>query len=98
MNKKIFSTLSVDDIFFCPHSNLDYCSCRKPKIGMFLKAKKKWGINFKKSYVVGDRWKDISAGLKIGCKTIFIDKKYNERTPYIFDFKIKSLYGILKIL
>ena len=29
--------------------------------------------------MIGDRWKDISAGLKAGCKTIFIDRNYNEK-------------------
>ena len=29
--------------------------------------------------MVGDRWSDIEAGNKAGCKTIFIDYKYKEK-------------------
>ena len=39
---------------------------------MILKASKMYNIDLKKSYVVGDRWKDINAGYAAKCKTIFI--------------------------
>ena len=29
--------------------------------------------------MIGDRWKDIEAGNKLGCKTYFIDYKYKDQ-------------------
>ena len=55
--------------------------CRKPKPGMFIKAKRKWNINLKKSIMIGDRKKDIDAGKKAGCKNFFIDYNYDETKP-----------------
>ena len=45
---------------------------------MIFQAKKKYNINLKKSYFIGDRWRDVDAGNKSGCKTIFINRNYNE--------------------
>ena len=48
---------------------------------MLLDAQKKWNIDLSFSYLVGDRSKDIEAGIKAGVKTIFIDYNYNEKKP-----------------
>ena len=39
---------------------------RKPKPGLLLEASKKWDIDLKSSYMIGDRWKDIEAGKSAG--------------------------------
>ncbi len=41
--------------------------------GMIIKASNESKIYLKESYVVGDRKIDIDAGLKAGCKTIFVN-------------------------
>ena len=46
---------------------------------MILDAQKKYNIDLKKSYLIRDRWRDIGAGNKAKCKTIFINKNYNEK-------------------
>ena len=48
---------------------------------MLIKAGKQHKINFKKSYMVGDRLVDIKCGKKVGCKTIFINRNYKEKKP-----------------
>ena len=45
-----------------------------------LVAASKNNIDLNNSYMVGDRWSDIEAGNNVGCKTIFIDYNYNEKT------------------
>ena len=52
---------------------------------------KKWNIDFKKSYIVGDRDKDIQAGIRSGVKTIFIDNNYDEKKPIYSNYTIKNL-------
>jgi D-glycero-D-manno-heptose 1,7-bisphosphate phosphatase len=86
--------LNLDDIFVC-FCKYDSCKNRKPNPGMLIQAKKKFNINLKKSFFIGDRWRDIDAGKKVGCKTIFIDYKYNEKQPSGWDFKVSSLSILL---
>ena len=60
---------------------------------MLIKASKDLNIDFKKSFFIGDRYKDIYAGNKVKCKTIFIDFNYNEKKPKKFFYLSKSLLG-----
>ncbi len=81
MNQKLASLLPVDDIFVCYHDDADHCACRKPKPGLIHEAQRKYDIDLARSFVVGDRWRDIDAGHAAGCKTILIDYGYRERKP-----------------
>ena len=49
---------------------------RKPGIGMLMSAAKRWNIDLKCSYMIGDRGSDVEAGLRAGCTSIFIDLGY----------------------
>ena len=60
--------VQIDDFFFCPHKPEDNCNCRKPKTGMIEKASKKWNINVKESYVIGDKDIDVLLAENAGCK------------------------------
>ncbi len=54
----------IDDFFYCPH-HPDFtgrCDCRKPAPGMILSAARKWDIDLKQSFLIGDRMSDITAG------------------------------------
>ena len=46
--------VNILDVFHCPHSPEANCSCRKPKPGMFIQAKKKHKINMDESWMIGD--------------------------------------------
>ncbi len=60
----------IDDIFYCPHTPDDHCDCRKPEIGMGLKAVSKHGIDVRRSFMIGDHDKDMEFGRRLGCGTI----------------------------
>jgi len=81
MNERLRRELPIDDVYVCPHDNNDGCNCRKPSAGLLLKAAGQYDLNLRKSYMVGDRWRDIDAGHAAGCTTIFIDYGYKERGP-----------------
>ena len=38
-------------------------------------------IDLPASFMVGDRWRDVEAGRRAGCRTVFIDLGYAERRP-----------------
>ena len=81
MNNRIRQSLPIWDVFVCPHDDLDYCECRKPNPGMLLEAARKHNLDLKQSWMIGDRWKDIEAGDRAGCQTIFVDYGYRESRP-----------------
>ena len=58
---------------------------------MILEAQKEWNIDIEKSYIIGDSWRDIGAGINAGCKTILIDRKYNMPMLYKPDYIVNSL-------
>ncbi len=79
IHKVLTSSLPIDDIFVCYHDDTDDCACRKPKPGLLFEAQRKHNIDLSRSFVIGDRWRDIDAGHSAGCKTILIDYGYRDR-------------------
>ena len=98
MNEYLKKELSLDDIFVCYHDDQDKCECRKPNPGLIFEAAKKWNVKLNKSYMIGDRWKDIDAGNRSGCKTIFIDNNYEEKIKTKPDFTSKNLLKAVTII
>jgi D-glycero-D-manno-heptose 1,7-bisphosphate phosphatase len=41
--------------------------------------------------MVGDRWRDIEAGQRAGCRTVFVDHGYREPKPAGQDLTAASL-------
>ena len=58
--------INILDIFHCPHGPDSTCDCRKPKPGMFLKAKAKHNTDMEKSWMIGDKERDIIAANSAG--------------------------------
>jgi len=69
----------LDRIYYCPHhptlGTPPYrlsCDCRKPQTGMFQRAAEEFGVDLRRSYVVGDKVADIEAGRAIGAHTVLV--------------------------
>lgn len=45
---------------------------------MLLGTAEELGIDLRRSWMVGDRWRDIDCGYAAGCRTVFIDYGYAE--------------------
>lgn len=91
MHARLASMLPIDEFRACYHDDADDCVCRKPRPGMMLDAARQHGLDLAASTVVGDRWRDVEAGRRAGCRTIFIDRDYRERRPDDADFVVRSL-------
>ena len=76
----------MDSIYYRPHhSHNGYegektelkidCDCRKPKLGMLLKAEEDFFIDLSKSWIIDDSENDIKAGKATGCKTALIGEE-----------------------
>ena len=49
---------------------------------MLLDAAEEFGIDLKNSFMIGDRWRDVGAGINAGCHTIFIERCYREELQF----------------
>jgi len=73
---------TLDGIEVCFHAGATHgepCNCRKPKPGMLLRAAATRDIDLKRSYLIGDRWRDINCAHAAGCCAVFIDHGYHEQ-------------------
>jgi D-glycero-D-manno-heptose 1,7-bisphosphate phosphatase len=103
----------IDRFYYCPHHPSeglgDYlvnCDCRKPEAGMLYQAGVDFGINLEESYLIGDKYSDIFAGQKAGCKTILVttghgskeltSQKFNTQPDYIATHILDAVLWILK--
>ena len=75
MNARLADALPLDEIRVCYHDDADDCDCRKPKPGL-LTAQPDYDRS--RSFMVGDRWRDVEAGRRAGCRTVLIDRGYAE--------------------
>jgi D-glycero-D-manno-heptose 1,7-bisphosphate phosphatase len=64
---------------------------RKPAPGMLLRAARELQIDLPRSFMVGDRWRDIDCGAAAGCRTIFVDHGYDEALRQKPGYRVKSL-------
>ena len=63
---------------------------RKPEPGMLLDAAQALGLDLTRSWMVGDRWRDIDCGRRAGVRTVFIDFGYAEELRAVPDFTVRS--------
>lgn len=94
----------IDAIYYCPHHPEKHhpdikpefmkyrieCECRKPKIGMLKSAERRFNLDLKYSFMVGDQTIDIQTGKNAGCTTILVktgyggsNGKYDVKPDYI---------------
>lgn len=91
MHAMLRSRLPLDEVLTCYHDNADRCVCRKPAPGLLLAAAEKYRIDLAASYMVGDRWRDVEAGRRAGCTTLFVDYQYGETEPIQPHVRVDSL-------
>lgn len=97
----------IDDWYIAPHHpkhdsppadfNPDD---RKPGTGMFRKAAQKHGIDFKRSYMAGDKITDLKPAVKLGITPFFIRSRHerNQDKQWLADHGIETfdtLYDII---
>ncbi len=70
----------------------------KPQPGMILEAKEEFDIDLTKSFMVGDRWRDMGCGRAAGCFTVFIDYGYVEKLTEVPDAICHGLLEAVPII
>ncbi len=66
--------IPIAHIYHCPHHPdiSGKCRCRKPEAGMLLDAKKDFSIDLKNSIIIGDKERDIEAGINAGLQESYL--------------------------
>jgi D-glycero-D-manno-heptose 1,7-bisphosphate phosphatase len=71
---------------------------RKPEPGMILDAARELGIDLSRSWMIGDRWRDVESGRRAGVKTVFIDFGYSDEVGSAPDHTVKSFKEAVAIV
>ena len=99
IHRHLLETFPIDAVRACFHTDADACACRKPKPGMLLDAAREMEIDLARSFLVGDRWRDVGAAQAAGCRAYFVDLGYAEKRPEKPYVAVKSLpEAVAKIL
>ena len=91
INQRLLERLPLLEVRTCFHDDADGCACRKPRPGLLLEAARDHDIDLGKSFMVGDRWRDVAAGAAAGCLTFLIAAPYNERERCTPDHDVADL-------
>ncbi len=55
---------------------------RKPGAGLLEEAATDWGIDFSRSWMAGDKWRDLYAGWTKGCRTLLVNEAPEQRALF----------------
>lgn len=92
----------VDAIYYCPHHPHSGfkgevkrlkkdCDCRKPKIGMLLKALKDYNLDLSKCIMVGDSDVDVLTAQNAGIPSVKVKSDLNEKATATPTYSAKTL-------
>ncbi len=91
IHARLAGELPIDAFLSCMHDG-DACGCRKPKPGLLIEGAARFDAELSRSFLIGDRWRDVEAGQAAGCRTVWIDRQYSERGPKTPpDARVRSL-------
>ncbi|MCG8410733.1 MAG: HAD family hydrolase [Bacteroidales bacterium] len=70
--------VELAEIYYCPHHSInENCLCRKPNSLMIEKSLARFNIDASKSFMLGDKMRDVESAEKAGVKGIQVDINKN---------------------
>ena len=70
----------IDALFFCPHTDLENCTCRKPRTGMYEEIAARYHMDLKGVPCVGDAIRDLKAAEAVGGQPMLVLTGKGEKT------------------
>jgi D-glycero-D-manno-heptose 1,7-bisphosphate phosphatase len=95
----------IEEIYYCIHKKEDNCHCRKPKPGMLVSAIRKYNVDSRRTFFIGDSEVDVLAGKSLGIKTVFVRsgkttvdemRKWPVKPDYIFADLLETVQWVLQ--
>ena len=85
IHQKMFNELSrfggeISAIFFCPHSEKENCTCRKPAPGLFFRLAERLNVDLREVHAVGDSLRDIQAATAASARSALVMTGKGEHT------------------
>jgi len=62
----------IDALFFCPHTAVEDCGCRKPRTGMLEEIAARFHTELKGVPSIGDSLKDLQAAESVGAQPMLV--------------------------
>ena len=62
----------IDAVFFCPHTAVENCGCRKPKTGLLEEIAARFHTELKGVPFVGDSLKDLETAEAVGAQPVLV--------------------------
>ncbi|MCL5024615.1 MAG: lipopolysaccharide heptosyltransferase II, partial [Nitrospirae bacterium] len=97
INKDFVEKFGFDGFYYCPHGPAEHCSCRKPEPGMAHQARVAYGIDLRRSYVVGDKDADMAFARSIGAKGVLVGTGQQQNSSYA-DFEVRGLQEAVALI
>jgi len=93
------NNIIIKKVYHCPHHPdiSGECTCRKPRDGMLQLAKKEFKIDLVNSIIIGDKERDIEAGLNAGLKETYLfdeSKSVLESKATKIVSKLRDIYNV----
>lgn len=72
--------IKIQKVYFCPHHPdiTGQCECRKPNPKMLFDAMNEFDIDMSNSIIIGDKQRDIDAGLNAGLNETYLFDESNQ--------------------
>lgn len=97
----------IDDIFYCPHhpnyGEKEECGCRKPNTGLIKEAIKKYAIDPRRSFMIGDKTSDIQLGINAGIRSVLVktgmgggDRLFDVEADFVAKDLLVGIQWVLK--
>jgi len=90
--------IEISSVYHCPHHPeiSGECDCRKPKPGMLREAAEAFDVDLKNSIIVGDKERDIEAGINAGLRESYLFDEFEKIKTTKATKKVKKLDEIWK--
>ena len=80
-----------EGFYYCPHHPDEHCLCRKPEPGLLLRARSDFGIDLKRSFVVGDKDSDVLLAKSVGATPVLV--RTGDQTPQMDGVQVADDLG-----
>ena len=86
-----------DGFYYCPHHPDEKCPCRKPEPGLLFQAGHDYCVDFRKSFVVGDKDLDMRLARAVGARGILVLTGKDRVSPFA-DYTARNLKEAVEII
>ena len=76
--------ITIEKFYYAPYMTDSNHPMRKPNSGMLLEAHKDFGVDFKNSWMIGDKMVDVQAGHGAGARSILLTTSKEDPTKSEF--------------